>query len=164
MTANSRSRFGGWGRGRGGEGPGNQLHCPSHLGEDPSSTTCSPKFSHWTWSVSSLKGKALFEKCPVYEGIVQIAFGIALSDNTCTAKCQRGGGEILQITRFFMDFTHSLPKKKVLKPVKIPPKDNKSGHTCVSAFIYCLMKWGTITAQYTLNFCHYDFVSAELVQ
>ena len=67
MTANSRSRFGGWGRGRGGEGPGNQPHCPSHLGEDPSSTTCSPKFSHWTWSKSSLKEKGLFEECPVYE-------------------------------------------------------------------------------------------------
>ena len=35
--------------------------------------------------------------------------------------------------------------------------------TRVSAFIYCFMKWGTIMAQYTLNFYHYDFVSAELV-
>ena len=35
--------------------------------------------------------------------------------------------------------------------------------TRISAFIYCFMKCGAIMAQYTLNFYHYDFVSAELV-
>ena len=35
--------------------------------------------------------------------------------------------------------------------------------TRVSAIIYCLMKCGTIMAQYTLKICHYDFVSADLV-
>ena len=78
---------------------------------------------------------------------------------------------------YFVDVLASLPVKTMLplqhrdntqywlpegSETKFFSRDSLQ-NTRVSAFIYCLMKWGTIMAQYTLKICHYDFVSAELV-
>ena len=89
-------------------------------------------------------------------------FGSAMMSNnlvltTCIGHCIKRATEKIQSIKVHLACC------RALRRLQCTMQQEQWELTRVSAFIYCLMKWGTIMAQYTLTICHYDFVSAELV-
>ena len=84
------------------------------------------------------------------------------------AMLERSGAVVDWVPAGQMDCVRAsqLVRMFAIEVEQVPSRHQHDHHqdcTRVSAFIYCLMKWGTIMAQYTLKICHYAFVSAELV-